>query len=546
LHGRLAAVEAVTTSIGELKKSHATLSSDKAMLEMNHATMRDRVEAIEASVRDSADKHGKALENAHARLEHIHGRVTACERLNVAVDSLQKGHSALAEEKATLHAHHATLQERVDYLEKLLGDSADKHAKELDNLKVVHARHAEEVKGISAAQAQHATMEERLNYLEKQLGDSAGAHVQDIASAHAKIDQIHGRMAAFERAGTALTELKRAHTGLAAEKGMLETSHASLKERVSYLETVMGDSADKHSRALEEAKAKMDHLHSRLIACERHGTAVSDLQKEHDNHKRKHEALHASHKDRMDSLEAVLGDAASKHAKELELLKDAHAKLATETKTQHGRVHDHLTQEKEAREVRHASVQERLSYIEKVLGDSVEKHERHMQALEAQKAMHAKLANDVKSKDAGHAGLHERVEQSEKVVRETAERHAQEIAAAHAKLDQLHGKLSDERAAREAHAASIDNLKKAHAALAQEKSMRDTHHASIGERLEYLEKVLGESADRHAREVEAVKAPRTRSSSPTRGPGRGSMRPWRSDSGMSRARRMWRWHTMPR
>merc|ERR1712039_919367 len=70
-----------------------------------------------------------------------------------------------------LHAHHATMGERIDYLEKMLGDSADKHFEELQALKAAHAKHADALsrhaRDANASLTQHATVGQRIEFLEQ-------------------------------------------------------------------------------------------------------------------------------------------------------------------------------------------------------------------------------------------------------------------------------------------------------------------------------------------------------------------------------------------
>jgi hypothetical protein len=80
-------------------------------------------------------------------------------------------HAKDLEDLKAMSAHHATVQEHLNYLEKLLGDSADKHAQEPQALKDAHAKHASDL-------AHHASLPERINYLEKCFGDSADKHAK--------------------------------------------------------------------------------------------------------------------------------------------------------------------------------------------------------------------------------------------------------------------------------------------------------------------------------------------------------------------------------
>jgi len=61
---------------------------------------------------------------------------------------------------------HAALADRVGFIEASFGDSFDKHAKALQDLRDSHEAHANAVK-------HHASHEERIHYLEKAMGDSA-------------------------------------------------------------------------------------------------------------------------------------------------------------------------------------------------------------------------------------------------------------------------------------------------------------------------------------------------------------------------------------
>merc|ERR1712238_587648 len=138
------------------------------------------------------------------------------------------------------HAVHASLPERMAFVEKLLGDSADKHAKELRALKAAHDRHASDVSELKGGHAAHATLPERINYLERLVGDSADKHAKEVAAlqeAHRKFAESHGK------------QVKDVE-GLKA----LHAHHAGVAERLDYIEKFMGDSADKHFEELQALK----------------------------------------------------------------------------------------------------------------------------------------------------------------------------------------------------------------------------------------------------------------------------------------------------
>merc|ERR1712194_978585 len=128
--------------------------------------------------------------------------------------------------KAT-EAKHASVNDRVGYLEKFLGESAEKHARELDALKASHTKNVNDTRAVhgslqdllreekAARENHHATVQQRLNFLEGQIGESADKH------------------------NRALEELKGTTRGLGGH-------HASVADRLNYVERLLGDSAEKH------------------------------------------------------------------------------------------------------------------------------------------------------------------------------------------------------------------------------------------------------------------------------------------------------------
>ena len=83
------------------------------------------------------------------------------------------------------------LKDRVDYLEQIVGDSADKHAQAFD------AAHAK-LEGISGRLAAH---EEEATHAHAKLEGISGRlaeHEEEATQAHAKLARIHERLATCE------------------------------------------------------------------------------------------------------------------------------------------------------------------------------------------------------------------------------------------------------------------------------------------------------------------------------------------------------------
>merc|ERR1719507_113796 len=109
------------------------------------------------------------------------------------ISSLKSGHANFAKDLAAFGAHHASQNERLAYLEKVLGDSVEKHNREMETIKAAHNKLATESRGhaqnhgnvadkVDVVLRSHATIEERIGYLEKTMGDSVDKHARELAT----------------------------------------------------------------------------------------------------------------------------------------------------------------------------------------------------------------------------------------------------------------------------------------------------------------------------------------------------------------------------
>lgn len=507
VEARLAASDCGLHDLGDSVMRHEALHQDLdrrlAQLSGNleeqkraasqHITMKERMEYLERAVGDSAGKHQRQLEEASAKLEHLHARVSGCE----------SGHGELKRWASEKDGKHASMADRVAYLEKLAGDSAEKHLRELDAFRAAHEGHMQATKAKHGSIEQtHASMESRLNYLEGVVGDSADQHAKELEAMKASLGELasgiqaHGTVA--QRLGDSMVALNAAHSTHSNGTRDMLSKHATIESRLEYIEKAIGDSADRHAVAL----AKLEQLHGR----------VSEEQKERQQHigdlKSSKDRLakdHASLEERMTYLENLAGDSADRHARELENLKSSHERHAQDARSKHGSV-----------EQMHASIKSRLEYLESMVGDSADRHAAELKAMKASmdelasgvashggiaqrlgesvaalSAAHGTHSNSSREFMSKHASIESRLEYIETTIGDSADKHAIALA----KLDQLHGKLSDEQKERQQHIGDLKSNK--------DKLARD--HASLEERIAYVENMVGDSADRHARELEQVK-----------------------------------------
>jgi hypothetical protein len=342
-------------------------------------------------------------------------------------------------ESADKHDKHKTsMEDRMEFLERQVGDSAEKHWKEIQDLKGKHGDMTKVMAGC-AKQEHHATLEERVRFIEKELGESADKHDKHKTSVETRMEFLEAKIGdSAEKHAKEIEALKGKHMDLheAVSQCAKQKSHSSLEDRIKFVEKEMGESADKHDK---------------------HKTTVEE---------------------RMEFLEAKIGDSAEKHWKEIQALKGKHVDM-----------HQAISQC--AQKENHSSLEKRMAFMEKEMGESADKHDKHKTTME------------------------ERMEFLEAKIGDSAEKHWKEIQAAQKKLGDVHEAVK--QCAKLDHASSLekrlgfienmvgDNADKHAKALAEHKNGFQEHKESMDTRLEYLEALLGDSADKHAKEIDAAK-----------------------------------------
>merc|ERR1719174_9123 len=231
-----------------------------------------------------------------------------------------------------------------------------------------------------------ATLETRMEFLEKTMGDNAEKHVKELAAHAAKSAKelaAHG-----EKHG--LTDRKLSGLETAMNGFAKSEQHATILARMEYLEKMVGESAGDHKNHKATLETRMEFLEK----------MVGDNAEKHAKELAAHAAKNAENVD--------------KHAKDLSAHADKHAKDLTAHAEKHG-----LTDKKVsgleaamngfAKSEQHATMLQRMEYLEKMLGESAGDHKNHKATLEM------------------------RMEFLEKTVGDTAEKHAKELAAHAAK-----------------------------------------------------------------------------------------------------------------
>jgi len=246
----------------------------------------ERVSIIERFIVDSAGRHDaqenalkttkevdlKHLQEGLGRLHDAHYRIEYLEKL--LGDSAEKQRTelrALKEEQdkylknledvSKQAAHHASLPERVDYLEKLMGQSADKHLEEITALKAAntryeaaHGEHAKELQDLKA----NTTMTTRLDYFEKMLDDSADKHTREfaaLASLPPRMNFLEKLLGNLESAALKRTHIKE---DIDTELEGVRSALATLPHRMEHLEKL-------HEKDLQALQAADDQITRDLL-----------------------------------------------------------------------------------------------------------------------------------------------------------------------------------------------------------------------------------------------------------------------------------------
>lgn len=227
-------------------------------------------------------------------------------------------------------------------------------------------------------------------------------------------------------------------------QGELERGFATLRQEIQILR-------ENHS----SLSSKVDSIAaSTFVSVKDLGTLREDL----DVRLRSERDVHAQHqhvmRERVDYLQKLVGDSIANNAKEFEVsskrLQDALGRMEVEKEARESRqasdTRHFLDLESHNDSVAHRLEQleqyisaERLEGIEKYISVSVEKHEKHVKALEVANTklgdIHAHMHEEKESREHHHAMMKHRLECLERLV---ADRNVREVAAAHRERKDLH------------------------------------------------------------------------------------------------------------
>lgn len=526
-------------------------------------SLQARVDVLEPRLDELVGRNAKAMAGTQDKVEHLHQRVVACEKALPSQGELHKAQANLSGERAAAEERHALMVRRLDHVERKLASTADAEA-------VVALQVA--CDGLATSQDRLRRAQEQLTQGRAVVEDQQLQHLRRHLDA---VERLAGRAseeaahAAGERAGTLCEDLRQALSTLSTEKAALEGQQLILKERLDYLERVTSKAQDK--QATESAMAKQDQLSralasftqdklrleagtafvrqrlDELLAMLGEGGGVAALQRSCEELALQCEELggrqgtlgEAQAKlqgqqlqflQRVAYLEGMVGSTESqeqagteKHSetilKRLRRLEAAvrdhpqsQPEVASSARTS-GRCVGFVLQEDPAsadeREALEATLNERVGDLEQLLSHLPEKQIKRLETAQAKlEQAQASLVNANKELSAQQGALGERVEQLASRISDTADRDSLGIAAAQKRLDSVHERLL----ACERQSGAAVRAESLARTLKSETVALSARQDSLREHMQHLECTLSCAVDRHAQDLECLKAGNSRHS----------------------------------
>jgi hypothetical protein len=397
-------METLQNLVNQGTEKHANhMAEHKNHMADHKASVEQRLQLIEGLVNQNADTHAnnmtehrkhiadhkeileqrfgfiEGLVNQHAdkHAQHIADHRTAVEQRMEVIEGLlnQQGDqhaNHLAEHKNTIAEHRMAIEQRIEQIKSLVDQNADKH----ENFKAEHRNHILEHK---------ATIEKRMDTVEDLVKKNANMHASMISDLAAKVEKriagLDGIVANSAESITSCVQFgksleQRIDTltnlvGLAAEKH--DAHKTAVDSHMDNIDVQLKDLADKHATAvtaIDTFHSTFGDLQSAITSCVK---TVQDVSL-HDRLTRLEAAqiggtnqLHAEHRSSMETLEtrieyveALVGDSASEHAKEIALAKtklgDIHAALTRCVQSEH-----------------HGSLEQRIGHLESTFTECMDK-----------------------------------------------------------------------------------------------------------------------------------------------------------------------------
>jgi len=302
------ALNRITTLEKAVQDMSATHGGEIAQLA---TTVGDRHTALEKAVQDVSLTTGRHLEqlkgNHDGHLASLEQLRDAHERHLTAIEQLRQEQSVALQGVDAMLTGGASLPKRVDFLEGLLGDAADKADREIKSLASAHAareaaqrgRFEEQLESSRAeVRSKQEVIERRVELVEALFSDSLAEHskrmkaimeaheahargLEVLTEAHVHQESVRSRLADIDKLSRRVSELT-ALKDAQREQGRLVQSiweaQAALLDRLGRIEVAL-DSNTCSSEALPALEARLEQLHNAMAFSDaNHGEELQRLQ----------------------------------------------------------------------------------------------------------------------------------------------------------------------------------------------------------------------------------------------------------------------------
>uniref|UniRef100_A0A7S1LM28 Uncharacterized protein n=1 Tax=Alexandrium catenella TaxID=2925 RepID=A0A7S1LM28_ALECA len=297
----MAALGKQSLVLDELKAKSASLHESvngvrgsEQKIEQSQLSAVDRLSALEGATRELAEQQevrGRHAEGAHEHLVALAGRVDAIEasfdlsgnkhaqemqQLRVSheqhaasLEKLEASHQMSAEEMGALRTVasevQAATQQRLALMESLLGDSGSRHSKQLQAIRDTSKAHAESLASIKATQSSHAGLEERLDQTERFIRETFHNHEQELDCLRLAQAEMPKRIRSLEDLVGETEAVREALELQAAGSKAVELQHASVLKRLERAEEKLSDSVHLYNSELAGLQEATLRLESDLV-----------------------------------------------------------------------------------------------------------------------------------------------------------------------------------------------------------------------------------------------------------------------------------------
>lgn len=468
---RLQALERTVVESGDLQ---SRVACELERWEAHFASSADRLGFVESAVRGASERqerHAKALEANRTANEQLIQELQLQGNRNATVagrlDWLEARYTSIAEQMEALPQQQqqqhrcgeivqslnpAVSSHQFVDLGRFVEEVAQRHAKELDSLRVTHSQHASQLDTLKGTAT---TLAAELPVV-REAASRQAALAERLADVELFVSE---RLADVERTFGELVARHTRQLDALENTGSTATDSPAIPERLAGVEQKLDDAINRHAAQLETLQSTLSALATELPA------AVFDTGA------RQHALA-----EKVASTEHQVNESTLKQTSQLDSLKKTCSSIASQLPVALAAIREASS--------RQAADSDRLTTLQRQLDESVGRQATQLESLSG--ACHTVVAElpAVRDVAARSAALWERFVAVERIVGKSSSRPGSETAI----VNHIEETQAAEREARNKHYSEVLDL------IAIERDARIADHASLAARLEHIGHLVQEQA----------------------------------------------------